>query len=70
MYLAADGVRKLVLEQGEGSIKDYIGQVIWEAFRAPRELSEKAKRYFFMMFELELELVDCSTYSNYGRAHW
>ena len=68
--MVADEVRKVFLEQGEGSIKNCIRQAIWEASRAPLELSEKAKRQFITMFELELELLDCSTYSNDDRAHW
>ena len=42
--MVADEVRKVFLEQGEGSIKNCIRQVIWEASRAPLELSEKAKQ--------------------------
>ena len=39
----ADEVRKVFLEQGEGSIKNCIRQVIWEASDAPLELSGQAK---------------------------
>ena len=49
-------------------LKNCIRQVLWEASRAPLELSEKAKRQFITMFELELEFLDCSTYSNDDRA--
>ena len=42
--MVADEVRKVFLEQGEGSIKNCIRQAIWEASRAPLELSEKAKQ--------------------------
>ena len=41
--MAAAEVRKVFLEQSEGSIKNCIRQAIWEASRAPLELSEKAK---------------------------
>ena len=44
VYLAADEVRKVFLEQVKGSIKNCVRQVIWDASRAPLELSEKAKQ--------------------------